>query len=165
MSNIAIVQEYDRFTYFVDTAVGTIIDGELYRIRDNKAEKTHLVGNDIVFMSGGEQEINLTLTKMYDLLDNRGHIKTDNLQSYLQKKFPGALNPDKKFSQAGVAILSIIDGKTQIIGMTQGLNGCNDYQIIKVDTPHKGKLRLSVDGIENVFINEKIKECNKARHL
>ena len=48
MSSIAILQEHDRFTYFVDTALSCVWEGTLYRVNRLSVKKVHYVGKDVI---------------------------------------------------------------------------------------------------------------------
>lgn len=157
MSSISIVQEYDRFTYLVDTAQSCVIDNSIYRVKDIKAQKTYQIGNDVVFMSGIAPVLEKVRFKMLNLIDDDNHINAILLQDYLKKELPPIYDYDSR-SINGFDIMSIIDGKAVIVAMKQSFN---HFEIIRLDAPPKGSPSLSVDGFENDFYQSKIFENEK----
>lgn len=154
MSSISIVQEHDKFTYVVDTAQSCVIGGdEIYRIQGMVVKKVHKIGKDMVFMSGIEPVLGKIRNKMRGLLED-GHINVLYLQEHIRKEFPPINDINSKVIN-GFAIMSIIDRKTVIVAMTQSYN---HFEIIKMDAPPKGQLKLSVDGFDNELYDNKIME-------
>lgn len=156
MSSLTVLQEYDRFTYFVDTAQSVVIGDTIYRLRDYKARKTHLVGRDIVFMSGNNPVLDFILNALPDKVDHNGHIDAEGLREFLRKNFPPIDDMNSKAIN-GLVILSIVNGKTLMVAMKQSYK---HFEIISSGPPASG-IGIHVDGFNNTEINKVIIERNR----
>lgn len=159
MSSISIVQEHNRFTYVVDTAQSCVVNGNIYRIRDGKEIKTHLIGKDVVFMSGSARYINSVLIRLNNFLDIKGHIIVDKLQLMLIKD--PSIHADNVCEGIGIVIMQIKEGKTVLKAMKQSYN---NFEIITVNTEPNRPPVLSVDGFNNDFYFDKIMENERLHY-
>jgi hypothetical protein len=167
MSSITILQEYDKFTYFVDTATCTVVNDTIYRIEGINANKVYSIGKDVIFASGAEP-MNAEMQEkiINSMLDESDHIKVSEFQRYLKQIYTFSFEPGdrdiRKYYQVGYAIMGIKNGRTFVYGLKQALN---HFEIVKVDTPPYGTLNLVTDGYDNDFLYDKIIEYNKANYL
>lgn len=157
MSSITILQEYDRFVYFVDIAQSVVINDTIYRVRGANVQKTHAIAKDIVFLSGNDEGITIILKALPDMVDINGHIYTSDLQAFLRKSLPPINDINSKCIN-GIVIMSIVDGKTLTIAMKQSYE---HFGIISFGPPTSG-IDIHTDGFDNVQIGEIIIERNKA---
>lgn len=156
MSSITILQEHDKFTYFVDTAQSFTANDTIYRVKGMNAQKTYSIAKDIVFLSGYARDLDIILSILPSMVGTNGHVNADELQTFLRQRFLPIDDVNSKRVN-GLVILSIVNGKTLMVAMKQSFE---HFKIISSGPPISG-IDIHTDGFDNVKIGDAILERNK----
>jgi hypothetical protein len=146
-----IVQEHDKFTFAVDTA-RCWGDKDLvkYRIHNEKAQKIHKVGKDMVFISGMTECIEQCIGDIHLFINKKNHVNTELLKQYLKKEF----SPEKSkykgtgLNDIGVTVFSVINNESIIHCFEQTNNFENIKYVVK---PNEIKLLVTGFDSEKIY--------------
>jgi hypothetical protein len=115
-----------------------------------------LVGKDVIFLAGMTPYIDEALEAAPQFLSDKEHIKVGEFLKYLRKTYPPEKNPlIKDYSQIGITILSIQNGKSVI---SRACQGYHNYTLIESILPSNVASAITVDGINSEKI---LAEANK----
>lgn len=153
MSSLMIIQEHDRITFAADTA-RCFGSGNLtkYRVYNEKVQKVHRAGADMVFISGMTECTNQVKADLNKFVKKQKHVNIELFMQYLNKKYPKEKCrwKDIGLHDIGVTIMSVVNGNSIIISFDQQ----NNYRpfISKINPGNSG---LFVVGFDNSRIYKK----------
>lgn len=162
MSSLMVIQEHDRLTFAVDTArcVGDK-DGKLHRVYNEKVQKVHMAGNDMVFIAGMTECTEDVENNLHRFVKDR-HINPELLTQFLRKRYP--LDKcrwiDIGLRDVGVTVLSVVNGCSLLNSFKQDDN----YKQPIIGKTKAGAISLWVDGFDNGRLHRKAQQylstCN-----
>lgn len=147
MSSLTIMQEHDRITFAVDTAK-CFGDSNLvkYRYYDDKVQKVHRAGKDMVFIAGMTECTEQVKGVLNSFVNKKRHINIELLKQYLKREFPKEKSKylDTGLNDIGVDLLSVVNGESFIHEFSQD----NDYEPMISKALHN-EIKLFVCGFDN----------------
>lgn len=144
MSSIMIIQEHEKFTFAVDTArCWGDEDFVKYRDLDEKVQKVHKAGRDMVFIAGMTECTEKLKRDLHQLVNKKNHVNIELLKQYLKREFPleKSKYKDTGLSDIGVAVLSVINNESVLYDFDQDDN-FNEIAMSK-SKPSESKLYVS----------------------